>query len=264
MRRRDFISAAGLWPFAAAAQPDAPVQGSVIRSLREQAETAAAKISQFISEIERQIGLTTTTPWAAAPIAQRRFDYGRLLRQVPAITEFVQLDPGGKELLRVSRRSTDVIGGNGDFSQDPKFTRAVAEKVYYSAVYFDREFEPYMTLALADDDPDAGVRVAEVSLKPISDITARIQVGEHSVAYVLDAQNRVIIHHDVGLIQRDFSSLAQVHAAHAASPGGIAEAVQIALDVGGREVLATCAMVTPLGWLVCVELPTEEANAPAQ
>jgi len=31
-----------------------------------------------------------------------------------------------------------------------------------------------------------------------------------------------------------------------------------------RAVLATCAMVTPLGWLVCVELPTEKAKAPAQ
>jgi len=81
MRRRDFIGAAGLWPLAAAAQQDVPVQASVIRILREQAETAAARISQFISEIERQIGLTTTTPWAAAPIAQRRFGYGRLLRR---------------------------------------------------------------------------------------------------------------------------------------------------------------------------------------
>ena len=200
----------------------------------------------------------------AAPIAQRRFDYGRLLRQVPAITEFVQLDPSGKELLRVSRRPMDVIGGNGDFSQDPKFARAVVEKVYYSAVYFDREFEPYMTLALAGDDRNAGVRVAEVSLKTISDIAARIKVGEHGVAYVLDAQDRVIVHPDISLAQRDFSSLAQVHAARAANPGGIAKAVQIALDVGGRDVLATCAMVTPLGWLVCVELPTEEAKAPAQ
>ena len=157
-----------------------------------------------------------------------------------------------------------VIGGEGDFSQDPKFARAVAEKVYYSAVYFDREFEPYMTLALAGNDRHAGVLVAELSLKTISDIAGRIQVGEHGVAYVLDAQDRVIIHPDVDLIQRDFSSLAQVHAARAGSPGGIAEAVQIALGVGGREVLATCAMVTPLGWLVCVELQTEEAKAPAQ
>jgi hypothetical protein len=99
---------------------------------------------------------------------------------------------------------------------------------------------------------------------PISDIAARIQVGKYGIAYVLDAQDRVIIHPDVGLIQRAFSRLAQLYAAHAASPGGIAEAVQIALDVGGREVLATCAMVTPLGWLVCVELPTEEAKVPAQ
>src|SRR5262249_14832691 len=64
---------------------------SLIRIQREQAEAAAAKIGQFIKEIESQLGWTTQLPWSAGSIDQRRFDALRLLRQVPAITELAQL-----------------------------------------------------------------------------------------------------------------------------------------------------------------------------
>ena len=52
----------------------------------------------------------------------------------------------------------DVVGSQIDFSQDPKFAEAVTKKVYYGPVYFRRESEPYMTLALAGTRRDAGVR----------------------------------------------------------------------------------------------------------
>src|SRR5262252_9071654 len=77
----------------------------LIRIQREQAEAAAAKISQFIKEIEGHIGWTTSSSWSTEPVARRRVDAQRLLRQVPAITEFSQVDPSGREQLRVSRVS---------------------------------------------------------------------------------------------------------------------------------------------------------------
>jgi two-component system, NtrC family, sensor kinase len=83
-------------------------KASLIRIQREQAEAAAAKIGQFVKEIESQVGWTTQLPWSADTIDQRRFDGLRLLRQVPAITELAQLDSSGKEQLWVSRLSMDV------------------------------------------------------------------------------------------------------------------------------------------------------------
>ena len=71
-------------------------KASLIRIQREQAEAAAAKIGQFIKEIESQVGWTTQLPWSAGTIDQRRFDGLRLLRQVPAITELAQLDSVGQ------------------------------------------------------------------------------------------------------------------------------------------------------------------------
>src|SRR3954465_15825004 len=109
---------------------------SLIRIQHEQAEAAAAKISQFIKEIESQLGWTTQLPWSAGSIEQRRFDALRLLRQVPAITELSQVDSPGKERLRVSRIDINVTDSGLDFSREPKFTEAVAQKVYYGPVYF--------------------------------------------------------------------------------------------------------------------------------
>src|SRR6202163_3031054 len=106
-------------------------KAALIRIQHEQAEAAAAKIGQFVKEIESQLGWTTQLPWSAGSIEQRRFDALRLLRQVPAITELAQLDASGKERLRVSRLAMDVVGSSSDFANDPKFTEAVAKKVYY-------------------------------------------------------------------------------------------------------------------------------------
>ena len=78
----------------------------------------------------------------------------------------------------------DVVGSGTDFSNDPKFTEAAARKVYYGAVYFRRESEPYMTLAIAGTRRDAGVSVAEVNLKLIWDVVSEDQ-GRRSQATLM-------------------------------------------------------------------------------
>jgi signal transduction histidine kinase/DNA-binding response OmpR family regulator len=239
-------------------------KAALIRIQREQAEAAAAKIGQFIKEIESQLGWTTQLPWSAGSIDQRRFDALRLLRQVPAITELAQIDASGKERLRVSRLAMDVVGSGADLSNEPKFTEAVARKVYYGPVYFRRESEPYMTLAIAGTRRDAGVSVAEVNLKLIWDVVSQIKVGERGHAYVVDAQGRLIAHPDISLVLRntDMSRLAQVRAARSGVSGDAAEQVKEAENIQGRPVLTASAPVAPLGWLMFVELPVEEAYAP--
>ena len=67
----------------------------------------------------------------------------------------------------------DVVASKADLSKEPKFAEAVAHKVYYGPVYFRRESEPYMTLALAGTRRDAGVSVAEVNLKLIGDVVSQ-------------------------------------------------------------------------------------------
>src|SRR6266567_5589167 len=192
-------------------------KAALIRIQHEQAEAAAAKIGQFIKEIESQLGWTTQLPWSESSLENRRFDALRLLKQVPAITELAQLDSTGKERLRVSRLAMDAVDSGADFSKDPKFKEAVAHKVYYGPVYFRRESEPYMTLSLAGTRKDAGVSIAEVNLKLIWDVVSQIKVGERGHAYVVGSGGRLIAHPDISLVLRntDMSKLVQVQAARA-------------------------------------------------
>jgi len=237
-------------------------KASLIRVQHEQAEAAAAKIGQFVKEIESQLGWTTQLPWSGGSIEQRRFDALRLLRQVPAITELAQVDSTGKERLRVSRLAMDAIDSGIDLSGDPKFTEAAARKVYYGPVYFRRDSEPYMTLALAGARKDAGVSIAEVNLKLIWDVVSQIKVGEHGHAYVVGPGGRLIAHPDISLVLRntDMSGLAQVRAAQAAG-GTMPDVIEEARNIQGQKVLAASAPIQPLGWTMFVELPVEEAYA---
>ena len=153
----------------------------------------------------------------------------------------------------------DVLDSGLDLSQDPKFTQAVANKVYYGPVYFRRESEPYMTLALAGTRKDAGVSIAEVNLKLIWDVVSQIKVGEHGHAYVVGEQGRLIAHPDISLVLRntDMSKLAQVRDARA----GMADPTSEATNIQGQQVLTASAPIAPLGWTMFVELPVEEAYA---
>jgi signal transduction histidine kinase/putative methionine-R-sulfoxide reductase with GAF domain len=154
-----------------------------------------------------------------------------------------------------------VVGSGIDYSNKPEFTQATANKVYYGPVYFRRESEPYMTIALAGARRDSGVSVAQVNLKLIWDVVSKIKVGRSGHAYVIDGDGRLIAHPDISLVLRntDMSRLMQVRSARA---GSAAEAVQEADDVAGRRVLTAYAPVVPLGWFVFVETPIEEAYAP--
>jgi signal transduction histidine kinase len=234
----------------------------LIRLQHEQAEAAADKISGFIKEIEHHIGWTTQLPWVPGDLEERKVDAERLLHQIHEmrglITEFAQLDRRGREQLRVSPTEPNRAS-DGDFSATDWFNEVIKNKVYYGPVRLFRESEPHMTLAMAGR-PDAAVSRAELNLNFLSDVVTQIKIGAKGQAYVVDGEGRLIAHPDMSLVLRntDLSHLAQVQAA---LRGGSepSELVQVADDVNGRRVLTAYAPVAPLGWLVFVELPIDEA-----
>jgi hypothetical protein len=168
---------------------------------REKAQAAAVRIESFITEIERQMGwVTQPRAVAAAPLEQRRFDFYRLQRQVPAITEISYIDPTGREQVRVSRLAMDVFGSQADLSADPRFTEARARRLYRGPVYFRKESEPYMAIAIAEGGQGGGVTAAEVNLKFIWDVVSQIKVGKAGQAFVVDGQGALIAHPDISLV----------------------------------------------------------------
>ena len=240
----------------------------LVRLQREKANAAAAVIKQFVREIENQIAWTMHSSFLprAQRFEQRRIDFLRLLRQAPAITEISLLDAAGKEQLKISRLSMDVIGGGKDFSGDPRFTEAKAGKPYVSPVYFRQQSEPYVTLSMVGPRRSAGVTVAEVNLKLIWDEISQIRVGRKGYAYVVDSRGLLIAHPDIGLVLRktNLSALSQVIAARKGSGGAAlaSRAVQIADGIGGGKVLTAHGRIDRLGWTVFVESPLDEAFGP--
>jgi hypothetical protein len=114
-----------------------------------------------------------------------------------------------------------------------------------------------MTLGLAGGRSEAGVSVVELNLKPMWDLVRRTRVGDRGVAYVVDADGRIIAHPDLGVSKslRDLSPLDQVREARTTASTGPA---RIARDMNDREVVAAYARVADTGWLVFVQLPIEE------
>jgi signal transduction histidine kinase/ActR/RegA family two-component response regulator len=239
-------------------------QNLLFRIQREQAKSAADKIEQFLNDITAGLAWQTQLSLNDSTLDEWQFDAVRLLRQVPALTELVQLDATGSEQFRMSREAPDVIASHADHSQEAAFIQAMGNKVYYGPVYFIDESQPYMTIAMAGARPEYGVVVGQVNLTFIWDVVSQIQVGKHGRAYVVDQAARLIAHPDISQVLRktDMSGLAQVQAAHATELNGSADQPLQGIDIAGRSVLSAYAEVTPPGWLVFAELPIDEAYAP--
>jgi len=260
-------------------------QRAIVRVERAKAVAAAARIEQFLKEVELQVRETTRTAsddpdasqvgpgklgfregLGAALAQQRELDFLRVLRNVPAISELSHLDLSGKEQIRVSRLDPDIVESQEDLSQAPKFVEARAGKTYWSPVYFKNESEPYVTLAVPVGKYAVEVTTAEVNLGGVLRIVSQIEVGPGGYAYVVDSSNHLVAHPDSRVLRekRDLSTLVQVKSARAERSGPTADApvTVVAEGLGAGRVLAAHAAIVPLGWLVFVERPAADAYAP--
>ena len=237
-------------------------QEHLVTLQREKALAAATRIEQYISDIEHQLGWTALPQvgTGANPVEQRRYEYLKLLRQAPAITEVVWIDASGREQLRVSRLAMDVVGSATDFTKDPKYAGVTAGKTWYSSVYFRKETEPYMTISRPAGGAGGGITIAEVNLKFVWEVVSRIQIGRAGLAYVVSSDGTLIAHPDISLVlqKSDLSKLIHV----AAAARGEGEDLPIARNLKGEEVLTAHAGIPTLNWTVFVELPLAEAFAP--
>ncbi len=233
---------------------------AAVRVEQEKADAAADRVAQFVAELEQQIGWTTRADWSRVSVEQRRYDFIRLLRQAPAITELLHLDGEGRERLRLSRLEPDVADSGTDLSADPRFRGGRESRAWFGPVTFRRGSEPYMSVAMAHAGRQSGVTVAEVNLKLVWEVITSIRVGGTGYAFVTDTAGRLIAHPDMSLVLRDtdLSALPQVADAMAVQEGR----VRTARSVDGRPVLSAHARIARLGWIVFVEQPTAEALAP--
>jgi HAMP domain-containing protein len=226
--------------------------------LREKALAAASRIEDYIGNIERQLAYAALPQLDAKDVELRRIEFVKLLRQAPEITDVAQLDASGHEHIYISRLGMDNVGSGKDRSQEPPFVNAKAGQPWFGPVYFRRETEPYLTIALRTASERGSVIVADVNLKFIWDVVSRIKIGEKGKAYVVDGNGFLVADPDIGLVLRKTNLSRVPHVRAALSGQGNDEGAQLSTDLGGLSVLASVAPIDSPRWYVFVERPVSE------
>ncbi len=233
---------------------------SALASLqREKAIAAASRIEQYITGIQQQLKYAALPQLGAAEVELRRIEFLKLLRQVPEITDIAQLSSTGREQVLVSRLGMDSMNSGKDRSQEAAFRGVKRGQTWFGPVYFRKETEPYLTIALRSNSDE--VTVADVNLKFIWDVVSRIKIGEKGKAYVVDGNGFLVADPDIGLVLRktNLGGLPHVIAATDASKSD--EPAMVSMDLAGTAMLTSVAFIDPLGWRVFVEQPVSEVYA---
>jgi GAF domain-containing protein len=224
----------------------------------EKALAAASRIEQYIGRIEQQIAYAALPQLDPSDVELRRIEFLKLLRQAPEVTDIAQLDATGHEQIAVSRLGMDNMGSNRDRSPEPAFRNAKRGQPWFGPVYFLKETEPYMTIAIRSGGDKGPVTVAEVNLKFIWDVVSRIKIGEKGKAYVVDSSGFLVADPDIGLVLRKTNLSQLPHVKAASSKQDSIEPAMLSTDLAGTKVLTSVAPIGPLNWNVFVEQPVAE------
>jgi class 3 adenylate cyclase/HAMP domain-containing protein len=228
---------------------------TLVDAMSEKAEATAKRIDQSIAELERQISWVTRA--SATKLEDRRNDYIQLLGQVPPVIQLSQLSGQGKEILRLSRTQIAYSSGT-DFSRDMRFTETVTRGTSFSPATFAGG-RPSMSISVAHSGFNAGVTVADIDLRFLSDFFGDAQVGRASYAYLVDPRGQVLATSARGPdVAKDLASLPQVAALLKPDGAPLASGS----DADGHSVLTAATTVPRLGWAVLFEQPTSQALAP--
>jgi signal transduction histidine kinase len=236
---------------------------------RDVAEKAAFRIGQFIEKIEdhmKAAGVSSDiTSRGLSP--EYKTELRKLLSITPPITEVIAFDSDAVEQAQASRVRAVFPGVKPDYSKSASFLEAKQRRTFFGPVYFLRDSEPYMTVAVPIERMAGeviGVLQAEVDLRFIREVVSAIQVGKAGYAYAVTRSGELFAHPDISLVlQRlNVSRLEQVKDAFNLSAGARVPKGVVAHNLRGESVFSSHALIPGLDWAVFVELPVREAYAP--
>jgi adenylate cyclase len=229
--------------------------------LQSESRSATERIQTFIDGIPDQLGWVVQLPWMAGDEERHRIDALRVLRQVPAISSMTLVDEMDRERVFISRQDENRIGLGASMASDPAVKGAHTSKVWFGPVRYERDSEPYMTVAVAGNRAAAGIAVADINLKLIQEVIAAIKIGETGHAFVIDDAGRLIAHPDISQVLRGHAAsegFGSLKAALAAANG----AAVVTRDADGKSAIATSARTASVDWTVIAQQPVAEAFAP--
>ena len=236
---------------------------------REAATVAALKIQTFIHDIETAMKAATKYQNTGGQeiMADYEFELKKLFYLAPAITEASIIGIDGIALAHISRSRAVSADAKENVSVSPAFQSALQGQPYFGPVYFVRESEPYITVALPIEryaGRVVGVLQTEVNLKYVWEVVSAIKQGRAGYAYAVTRAGDLIAHPDMSMVlqHRNVAHLNQVKAAFQPALGLTQAKAVVADNLSGDRVFSSYALIPTLDWAVIVEQPVGEAYEP--
>jgi signal transduction histidine kinase len=236
---------------------------------QEMANGAAFRIEQFILGIERGMRATAKSrDMAVEGLSPKyKFELERLLLISPSITELTAIDADGIERVQVARFKRTFPKKQDetmDRTASPAFQIALQGKTYFGPVYFVRDSEPYLSLAVSIEQLPRnviGVLRAEVDLRYVGEVISAVKAGNSGYAYVVTRSGELIAHPDISLVlqRTHLVDLNQVESAFQSTKDARRPKPLVAVNLQGEKVFSSSAAIPGLEWAVIVERPVKEA-----
>ena len=228
---------------------------------REKAIGAASRIEQYLRQVTQQLQYAALPQMGAGDLELRRIEFLKLIRQAPEVTDISLIDADGRELIAESRLGMSVLASGRDRSGEAAFQQAQRGQPWFGPVYFRKETEPYMTVAIRSGGERPLLTVAELNLKFIWDVVSRIKIGDKGKAYVVGREGYLVADPDIGLVLRKTQMGALEHVRDMTVASGDDIPALQSHDLLGTRVLVSMAPIETLGWRVFVEQPVSEVYA---
>jgi signal transduction histidine kinase/CheY-like chemotaxis protein len=231
-----------------------------------EARAAAASIDAYLRDIEgvlRSISLRLSEGTAAGRDAQAR-DFREALKFEPAILNIRSLDAQFLETNFVSRLDADRVESGTPQLAARQLLRRCASVFCYGPIFVRDQTEPYVALALKTQQGNETL-AAEISVRFIDDLLAKLSIGKAGRAYVVDLNGRLLAHPDLRTLLResDVSQLSQVRAVKAALLHGRAELPSVwGESPESGAVFSSATRISGPDWLLYVEQPAGEILRP--
>jgi signal transduction histidine kinase len=236
---------------------------------REAANVAALKIRTFIHDIETAMKAATKYQSTGGQeiAVDYEFELKKLFYLAPAITEAAIVSVDGIARAHISRSRAVTADAKRDFAGSAAFQTALQGQSYFGPVYFVRESEPYIIVALPLEryaGRVVGVLQAEVNLKYVWEVISAIKQGRAGYAYAVTHSGDLIAHPDMSVVlqHRNVAQLNQVKAAFQPALAVTQAKAVVADNLSGDKVFSSYALIPTLDWAVIVEQPVGETYEP--
>ena len=231
-----------------------------------QADAAASRIGSQILAIQTQVREVASLPWGRGALgeADRRAEFHRLLKRVPAILELSRYNADGVETLHVSRVSEDR-GKDSGAAVLAEGERVKAGEVGFGAVEFRDSLEPFVPVTFHEGPFGEGGWVrAVIDLQHVAELVARLAIEGGGTAYLVDPSGMVIAHPKAEFMLRRTRVADPKILAYVTDPSH-AKPTRAAIQSASLDGAPSYASVAPIGappWTVVVEQPADVVTAP--